>query len=856
MNPPDTDSDPMANGQPEGVQHYQERSLLVLLVAISLSGPVVTLGVYLRDGMSLLAWVGVWLTCATLALLGLHAAGHRRHLAGLLVYLLVFTSGAAIAAHGTVRSMASLVMLAAIVGAGVFLTRRNMITSAVLGIVMLAALNWAEGQGLLPTPNTRTGWAVWVAQTAVLVSLVVTVNFGRRRLLQAFREQHRALKLANDAQLELQASEARVSALFDNNPVASLVQSVERGVITDCNAAFCALFGYRREDLLGRDPPGLWADPGDLLEYQSKLKATRRVHAMSARSRRQDGSSFAATVYAEVVRHGDEHLIITLVLDVSAEQASRIELEKSRERFSKAFSFSPLGMSITRLSDGRFMEVNPANERVLGYNQADFLGKTALEAGVWLSELDRQLFISNLQRDGRLVGYETRMRAKNGDVVDVKIWSEIIDLEGEPCSLSFTLNVAEEKRREAMLLNVAEGVSGETGAAFFRSLAEHLAQAIGADGVLIGELDELRRLHTVAQLWDGALQPETEHDLSFTLCEQALAQPDLLLLENPSPRRMPLLPPQNTTDLSLFVGLPLRDADGSAVGLLTAVWRKKPQLQDDLQALLTIFASRCNAELMRLRRDREIGQLQATLEQRVLERTEQLQYLNRELDAFAYTVSHDLKSPLRAIDGFMHLLQEQMAGRLQPEDEDLVQRVLASATRMNGLITDLLSLARLSQGQLQRMQVDLSDLAEGVVRQERHRDPTREIEVHIAPGLSAHCDPRLAQVVLENLLGNAWKYTRQQSQPRIELGQAPTAADEPPGFYIRDNGAGFDMSRSDRLFKPFNRLHTSQQFEGTGIGLATVRRIIERHGGQIHAKAAVGEGATFWFSFGRPGAGD
>lgn len=856
MTPSPTDPFSTPQDQPASIVAYQQRSLLALLFAISLSAPVVTVGVYLRDGLTPLAWAGIGLLLACWTLLLSYALGYRKHLPALLVYLLVLSSAGAVAAHGTVRSMATLVMLAAVVGAGVFLSRRNMLFSAALGIALLAALNWAESQGLLPTPSARTGWAVWVTQTAVLISLVITVDFGRQRLLESFREQHKALALAHAAQSDLQASEARISALFRNNPVACLVQSVERGAITDCNDAFCKLFGYQREDLLGRDVPGLWDDPGDLLEYQNKLRATRQVQGMAATGRRQDGSTFNGMVYAEVVRHGDEHLVITLVLDVSAERASRIELEKSNDRFTKAFNFSPLGMTITRLSDGRFMEVNPANERVLGYTQADFVGKTAREVGVWLSDEDREHFLQALRSNGRLVAYETRMRTKAGDVVDVRVWAEIIDIDGAPCALAFTLNVADQKRREAMLLNVAEGVSGETGEAFFRSLAEHLAQTCGADGVMVGELDAYRRMNTLAVLWDGELQPNGNHDLSFTLLEQALTQREMLLLEQPRPHTMALLPPFHDTELQAFVGLPLRDGDGSAAGLLSIVWRKTPQINEDFQALLTIFASRCNAELMRLRRDREIEQLHATLEQRVRERTEQLEYLNRELDAFAYTVSHDLKSPLRAIDGFMSLLQEQSAGRLLPEDEDLIGRVLASATRMNGLITDLLSLARVSQGQLQRMDVNLSDLAEGVIRQERHRDPAREIDIDIAPDLHTNCDPRLAQVVLENLIGNAWKYTRQRNHPRIELGQAPGGRGEPPVFFIRDNGAGFDMARSDRLFKPFTRLHSPKEFEGTGIGLATVRRILERHGGQIHAKGMVGEGATFWFSFGRPSVSD
>jgi len=316
----------------------------------------------------------------------------------------------------------------------------------------------------------------------------------------------------------------------------------------------------------------MWVEPDERQAFRTHIESSGHVQGMAAKGQRRDGSVYDTQIHAEVVQHGDERLLLTMVLDVSAETASRVALEKSRERFSKAFNFSPLGMTITRMSDGRFIEVNPANERVLGYTQADFAGKTATEAGVWLSEADREHYASTLRREGRLVGYETRMRAKSGNVVDVRIWAEMIDIEGEDCALSFTLNVAAEKQREAMLLTVAEGVSGETGEAFFRSLAEQLAKVIGADGVVIGELDHARRLNTLSLLWSGAQQPNHNCDISFTLCDQALTQPEMLLFENPAPGPMLLKPPFSDVDLSVFVGLPLRDADGSPVGLLSAVF--------------------------------------------------------------------------------------------------------------------------------------------------------------------------------------------------------------------------------------------------------------------------------------------
>ncbi len=842
----------MPSSPPLNLQHYQERSLLALMVCISVAGPLVTLGVYLREGISLLTWAGLALTLMTYALLAIYAIGPRRLAAHALVYMLIACSAVAIAAQGTVRSMASLVMLAAVVGAGVFLSRAHMMVCAGLAIVLLGLLNLAENSGLLPPPQYRTGWAVWITQSVVLVSLAITVNLGRRRLIDAYRAQNLTLEHAREVEQLLRLSQSRFQALFRSTPAACLVQSLDTRDVIDVNEAFEDLFGHKREALAGKPPPRLWAD--DLLhsQFRRMIDGDGRVSNMLVQAVRHDGSVFDARLYAEVADNGSEKLLIAVVFDVSAETASRHELEKSRERFSKAFNFSPLGMTITRMRDGMFVEVNPANERVLGWTQADFAGKTSVQANVWVTLADRQNYVDTLRREGRLQAYETRMRTKTGVIVPVRVWAEIIEIDGEPCALSFTLNVADEKRREAMLLNVAEGVSGETGDAFFRSLTLHLADAIGADGVMVGEVDpQHQELTTLAMVWHGQLQPNVTHRLRETLCEQALQQRGTLRIESPTPAHLPLVPPFRDSELQAFLGLPLRDAQGHPVGLLTAVWRQPPQQAPHLDALLTIFASRCDAELLRSHSDREVRKLQETLEQRVADRTEQLQYLNRELDAFAYSVSHDLKSPLRSIDGFTHLLREQMAERLLQDDRLLLERIEFSILRMNRLINDLLALARVSQGTLQRMNTNLSELAHDVLRQERHRDPTRQVSVTIEKDLLADCDPRMAQIVLENLMGNAWKYTRHTPDARITFTRAGRAEDGSPVFRVTDNGAGFDMTRSDRLFKPFNRLHASNEFEGTGIGLATVRRILERHGGYIRGEGAVGQGARFEFAFGR-----
>lgn len=226
---------------------------------------------------------------------------------------------------------------------------------------------------------------------------------------------------------------------------------------------------------------------------------------------------------------------------------------------------------------------------------------------------------------------------------------------------------------------------------------------------------------------------------------------------------------------------------------------------------------------------------------------DELERLNSELEMFAYSVSHDLRQPLRSMDGFSKVLLERHADTLDDQARHYLERIRNGAQRMGALIDGLLVLSRVSRKELCRQPVDLSDLADAVVARLREAEPRRDVVVSIEPGLWAAGDVQLIESVLENLLGNAWKFSGQRSEARIEVG-VQTRDDDRTEFFVRDNGAGFDMRYADKLFGPFQRLHTEGEFEGTGIGLATVQRIIHRHGGRIRAEGAVDEGATFFFT--------
>ena len=241
----------------------------------------------------------------------------------------------------------------------------------------------------------------------------------------------------------------------------------------------------------------------------------------------------------------------------------------------------------------------------------------------------------------------------------------------------------------------------------------------------------------------------------------------------------------------------------------------------------------------------ENARLYDDLERRVRERTAALEAVNQELEAFSYSVAHDLRAPLRSIEGFSQILLEDYQDRLDDTGQDYLRRVRASSLRMSELIDDLLQLSRATRGELHAQQVDLTALATDIAQGLQRAEPQRPAAFSIQPGLVANADARLLRVAMENLLGNDWKFTRSRAPAQIEVG-----AREQDGrtvYFVRDNGAGFDMAQASKLFGAFQRLHAANEFPGTGIGLATVKRVIHRLGGEVWAEGVVDQGATFYF---------
>lgn len=637
------------------------------------------------------------------------------------------------------------------------------------------------------------------------------------------------------------------------------------------NQALCNMLGYRAEELLSKG----FADvthPDDLAISREcvrcLLAGEQPDYHMEKRYLRRDGTVVWASVGAVLSRDakGTPNHFITDIQDISARKQAEEALRHETEMTQQYLDI--VGAIIVIIeADQSVRLINQAGCRLLGYSQEEIVGQNWFDT--FLPEHSRDTvktaFAQLLRGDIQPIEfYENSVLTSDGEQRLVA-WhnTALKDETGRVVAiLSSGEDVTERREIEAALLRTNERLSALrdidreiAGVHSTRPIAETVLKRIRtliscqrADLLLIREDDGELYLYATDLAGQSAIpigqpvMPEHAGRRQLVFAGQPFTIPDLRKLEEPvnayarqllregirSLLRVPLTVQGTVTGvLSLAADTP---------GYFTA---EHQQIAEEIASQLAIAFHQAELREQIERHNKELGQ-------QVEERTAQLMSANKELEAFTYSVSHDLRAPLRGMDGFSKALLEDYGDTLDETAQHYLQRVRAAAQRMGELIDDLLHLSRVTRTELICTRVDLSALATAIAHELSHAQPDRQVTFDIAPRLSAHADARLLHIVIDNLIRNAWKFTSQHATARIEI--AGRQDGDATIYWVRDDGAGFDPVYADRLFGPFQRLHSNAEFEGSGIGLAIVQRIIQRHNGRVWAEGAEEQGATFFFT--------
>lgn len=547
------------------------------------------------------------------------------------------------------------------------------------------------------------------------------------------------------------------------------------------------------------------------------------------------------------------------VQDISERKRAELAAQENERRFHILARISPVGIYRTD-AQGQCIYVNERWLEMAGMTEAQALGEgwaLAIHADdrervfqAWSHAVDMQMpfYIEcRLQRPAEADGSPGKITWVLAQATAER------DAEGNIAGYVGTItDISQHKRIEAALSELAAAGSGE---AFFLRLAQGVATLFDARKAFLCRL--LPGSPAVAEnlaVWcQGGMKSGGGKvcRLQDSPCGRTIRHGGVFVIKAHLGEQLgkDCCGPVITANAESFIGTPLLDGEGRAIGIMGIVDDKPLEDSKELLPVLEMFAARATAELERQTAELAIRHQRDRLEQEVQQRTAELSASNQELESFAYSVSHDLRAPLRAIDGFSQALLEDYGEHFDETAASYLQRVRAATQRMGTLIDDLLQLSQVTRGELSCQPVDLSAQAHDIIRRLRESSPGREVRIDVAPDVVAEGDGRLLGVLLDNLLSNAWKYTSKAPHPRIEFGSLRQGGQQV--FFVRDNGAGFNMKYIDKLFVAFQRLHASSEFEGTGIGLATAQRIVNRHGGRIWAEAEEGKGATFYFTLGQ-----
>lgn len=597
-------------------------------------------------------------------------------------------------------------------------------------------------------------------------------------------------------------------------------------VFEDCNEQACQLLQVQRDALLGcslvdffpaRQPDG--RESAAVLHQYSKAAFSGSPQLFQWQVCLIDGLLLDLEVSLKAVQLDDRQLLLLCMRD-----CGEANLHKSQNRYKIPADVAPVGIFHTDHT-GKFLYVNDRWCDITGFLRKEALEK-GLAWGIHVEDRDRVLKEwCDAVEQNRSFQSEYRMVHTNGTIF--WIYAQVVAEKGEHGEglgyLGIITDITERKKTEEAL---------EKRNKFIETILNNLPVGLA---VITWECSWNKRL---------IIYENNKMEQILGIPKSALRTvEDFFKIALPEPERREAVKKKSGATWSkrnaTIKTTEYEITKPSGEKAIIFLW-DIPLVE---QRLMIVTAQDVTAQRQA---EDEIHKLNRELEARVIERTRELEHANRELESFSYSVSHDLRAPLRAIDGFSEALLEDYSDKLDEQGKTYLSYLQEGSRDMSDLIDGLLKLSRSTRGEMSRENIDLSGLVRSVVDELQQAEPERQVTLVVAENIKVDADPRLLKVVMENLLGNAWKYTGKTPAAMIEFG-IEEQGDETV-YFVRDNGAGFDMAYVDKLFLPFHRLHKTDEFTGIGIGLATVQRIIHRHGGKLWAQGGVGEGACFYFT--------
>jgi PAS domain S-box-containing protein len=700
------------------------------------------------------------------------------------------------------------------------LGRQAVVAAGLASILAVIGLAVAEHQGLLPLPLLPPLLLLCLVYSLVLaVAMLFTTTTVTEQ--DSWLGSEANLRNELDSRMQMLGSQAQELRLITDN-VPAMICAYEGMICRFANPPYATFFGYTTEDIVGkhlRDVVGEAAFEHARPLVERALEGEQVIYRGRRSSPAFGDRLMEVKLVPDQPKPGRDRGFYGLFFDVTDQELAAEALRSQStlyEALLHAQSDAGLGMFI--IEAGRVVYANDALCRMYGYTREEI---QALPSYIALAHPDdRERVGFNHERRLRGEKFENHYRiaivTKPGERREVEMTIAYMESGPAPRVLVIMQDVTERMQAEAALRQsedmfsrmfrgsplpvcisrLSDGTYLEVNDAFTEQFGRQRSQMLGHTSTEVGPWPgpvERKR-------WTDALRAAGRvRDYETTLISRA-GEPRTVLI----------------------------NAEKFDIGG-----------EDYILTVLYDHTDRWRAEA-------EVRRLNAELERRVQERTAELTAANRELESFAYSISHDLRAPLRGIDGFSKLLTDEYRERLDEQGIDYLDRVRRAAQRMGTLIDDILELSRVTRQEMRRVRVDLSQIAAEVIEERSRTEPDHRVAVTLAPDCRAHGDPQLLRVLMQNLLENAWKYSAKEAAPAIAFGCETN--DGETVYFVRDNGVGFDMKYADRLFTPFQRLHRPEEFEGTGIGLATVARIVRRHGGRVWAEAAPGKGAVFRFT--------